>query len=307
MSIIKFAMTVLLVVAITTGCNTVANDLTSEPETNISIDESIINEQDNDNSINTVLWLLGNSDWSIANVVGSFSDSVWINDEYEIAELLSGEEQYTLYGMNRSFGTYRGSTATETAVLTQEVYLHKANESVNVFQLNDLNEESVVLAVESKWNAQPREVIELDLKSIDYVVMKLENYGYSATSYEYENLKFVYEIDLDGDGNNELIICESNIDESNYHNFELKISRYNKVNVLKKGESGFENLTVINDTFTSEEYWYEMYTGMNILDLNGDGNMEIILESIATEASLLSVFEVIGNKIEEVLSCYYGV
>jgi len=291
---------------IVTGSGTAEDDFDSVQQTNISTEEFIGTEHTNQN-INTVLWLQGNSSWSIANVLGSYSDNGWINDEYEIAEFLSGDEQYTLYGVNNSFGVYKGSAAVETAVITQEVDLHKESELVNVFAINDLSSESVVVAIEGEWNSQPREVVELDLSNVDFIVGKLEQYGYSEINYEYENLKYIYEIDLDGDGSTEVIVFESNIDDSNYHDFELKMSRYNKLNVLRKNDYGLENLVAINETFNPEEYWYQMHTGMNFLDLNGDGKIEILVESIASEASLLSVFEIIENNIEEVLSCYYGV
>jgi len=129
---------------IVTGSGTAEDDFDSVQQTNISTEEFIGTEHTNQN-INTVLWLQGNSSWSIANVLGSYSDNGWINDEYEIAEFLSGDEQYTLYGINNSFGVYKGSAAVETAVITQEVDLHKESELVNVFAINDLSSESVVV------------------------------------------------------------------------------------------------------------------------------------------------------------------
>ncbi len=74
-----------------------------------------------------------------------------------MASTLNGNEVYSVYSTLNLIDTYSGSYATETGVLTQEVELHKANESVNVFAEYDLNNEGALIALESNWNAKPRE------------------------------------------------------------------------------------------------------------------------------------------------------
>ncbi len=46
------------------------------------------------NDDNVILWLLGNQEWSISNIVGASTETGWINDEYEVASTLNGNEVY---------------------------------------------------------------------------------------------------------------------------------------------------------------------------------------------------------------------
>lgn len=258
------------------------------------------------NDDNVILWLLGNQEWSISNIVGASTETGWINDEYEVASTLNGNEVYSVYSTLNLIDTYSGSYATETGVLTQEVELHKANESVNVFAEYDLNNEGALIALESNWNAKPREIVELDLMQTDNVKLKLNEYGFSNTEYIFTNIKRVYELDLDNDGNLELIVFESNNDLSNFHDEDIELARYNKLTIVsKRKDANF--IEVINENYKPDEYWYLMYTGINFLDLDGDGTMEVIVESTGSEEDLLSVFTFMEDRVIEVLSCFYGV
>ncbi len=261
----------------------------------------------NPDNMNTIIWLQGGREWSIANIVGAVSDSIWFNDEYEVGSYLNGSEVYTIYGMNSNYGTYRGNKAIETGVGSMDVILNHNNEPINPYKVNDLNTENAIIAINSDWNVQPREVVEVDLNDVESTVLKLEQYDYSPGNYEYDNLKKVYDVDLDGDGSNELVILESNIDESNFLDENQKITRYSKLILLSIRDEGVLKLSAFDESFETDEYWYLMYSGFNFLDLNGDGSMEIIVESFGYEESLLYVFEFLGESLDEVLICFYGV
>lgn len=254
---------------------------------------------------NTILWILGNENWSIANIVGGSTESGWIDDELEVANALSGDEVYSVYDPLGLIGTYTGGHAIETGVMSQEVILHKDNNEINVF--SDVNESKngALIAVEGNWDAKPRVITQYDLEQTGVVKEILEAHGYTETDYIYQNLRYIYETDLDNDGYNELIVFESNIDLSNFHNESIEMSRYNKLNILS--EKDLSNVSVINRTYKADEYWYLMYTGLNCLDLNGDGKMEVVAETEGMEESLLFVFTYLESEVIEVISCFYGV
>ncbi len=106
-------------------------------------------------------------------------------------------------------------------------------------------------------------------------------------------------MDLDNDGNLELIVFESNNDLSNFHDEDIELARYNKLTIVsKRKDANF--IEVINENYKPDEYWYLMYTGINFLDLDGDGTMEVIVESTGSEEDLLSVFTFMEDRVIEV-------
>lgn len=268
-------------------------------------------QNENANNIsdkNTILWTIGSEEWTITHVIGATDKINWQDDDYLVAETLDGSEVYNVYGFNTSLGIFEGSIATETAVLTQEVQLSKNGDEVNLFLNNNKGDVSEsYFAIEGNWNAFPSEIVEINVADKIELFNVLCKYNYNESEYTIDDIQQAFIVDLDQDGMDELIILESNVRMSDFKNDVDKKGKYAKVFVLKLLEGANLELSIVDEYFEFEDYWYYYYHITNIMDVNGDGKLEVFVEIEGPEESVLEIYNIIDNEFIVVLSCYYGV
>lgn len=151
------------------------------------------------------------------------------------------------------------------------------------------------------WNLVPRlpKLISVTDKTYQKIAADfLRTKGISKTKI---NLSQIVEVDLDGDGSAEVIITGNFYKEGN---MEAQTPGDYSFALLQKTVNGkVQNILISGEFFTKRDYYDPPNTReiLAVADLNGDGRMEIVLDTHYYEGTWKQVFEVDGTKLSKVL------
>jgi hypothetical protein len=118
----------------------------------------------------------------------------------------------------------------------------------------------------------------------------------------------VIRIDLDGDGVEEVLITADTYGDKLYRHLQ-KRGTYSLVLLRKVINGKVETLVIEEDYFPSTRKYgvpHRYWVGA-VLDVDGDGVMEIVLHAMYYEGGGTSVYRVEENKVEQVLVAGWGV
>jgi hypothetical protein len=218
----------------------------------------------------------------------------------EMAGMLGGGETYRLYSMTRFIGTATGSKPEKV----REPGLPEF-----VVQMNPAPApRKEMIAIGGQWNALPRvpRLAGTDQEVYKEVVADfLKNKGVKNSKVK---LTQVIRIDLDGDGVEEVLVTADTYDEQLTRNLQKKDS-YSLVLLRKVINGKVETLVIEEDYFPSTRKYgvpHRYWVGA-VLDVDGDGVMEIVLHSRDYEGAGTSIYKIEGDKVTLVLVAGWGV
>jgi hypothetical protein len=224
-------------------------------------------------------------------LLGGSQNGKWL-DPAATAKSLKGGENYLLYTDKVIAGAYTGGVPAggePSCSRMQSVTLKPKPTVLGVF------------AIGGTWNALPRIPQELPVSTDTYrqaIARLLQDNGIAAPEIV---LTRILKIDLEGDGVDEVIISANRFAEKTGH--DVSVGDYSLV-VLRK-VSGNTVLTlplVANYYLKAQKLAYpNQYTLATILDLNGDGKMEIGVGITGWEKVGALGYEVEGNAVKNVL------
>lgn len=235
-------------------------------------------------------------------LIGGVSGGQWL-DADGIAPLLKGGERYRLYTLTKALGEVSGSGASadgEPCNGTREIVLSpKPKEGI---------------AVGGTWNALPRVPRTLSTNDPAYrqvVAGILRRHGFVRPKI---NITQILRIDLEGDGIEEAIVSATHLAEGLSVDggpmaVHAKPGDYSLVFVRKIIRGRVRDIVLTEAYFprkNSEPWTPTQDKVAAVLDLNGDGKMEIILHGGYYEGSWSSVFRLDGEKFENVFGCGCG-
>jgi hypothetical protein len=118
----------------------------------------------------------------------------------------------------------------------------------------------------------------------------------------------VMRLDLDGDGVEEVLVIADTYGEKLYRHVQ-KTGNYSLVLLRKVIHGKVENLVIEEDYFPANlKYGVPMRFRVGaVLDVDGDGAMEIVLHAMYYEGGGTSVFKIEGDKVTRVLVAGWGV
>lgn len=225
-------------------------------------------------------------------LLGGSQNGKWL-DPASTAKLLKGGESYNLYTDKVITGAYTGNAPVAgepTCSRMQRVTLKPKPTVLGVF------------AIGGTWKALPRVPQEIPVSNDTYrqaIGKLLQDNGISNPEIV---LTRILKIDLEGDGSDEVIISANRFAEKTGH--DVTAGDYSLV-VLRK-VSGNTVLTlplVANYYLKAQKLAYpNQYTLATVLDLNGDGKMEIGVGITGWEKVGTLGYEVEGNAVKNVLS-----
>jgi hypothetical protein len=235
-------------------------------------------------------------------LMGGVAGGKWLEAD-ALAPMLKGGERYRLYTLTRAMGETTGakpSSAGEPCNGTNEIAFSSKPEGG--------------IAVGGSWNALPRVPRSLSTNDPAYrqaVAAVLRRHGFNRPEI---NITQVLRVDLDGDGIEEALVSASHLAEGisvkgGPMAVHGKPGDYSFV-VLRKIVRGKVQDILLAEHFYPRKIEYPetpmQYEVAAVLDLNGDGKMEVIVRGAYYEGSGSSVFRLVGNKAVEAFGCGCG-
>jgi hypothetical protein len=225
-------------------------------------------------------------------LLGGIQDGNWV-DAATTAASLKGGESYSLYSdaafLGKSIGTVPRMGAPSCPDM-QDI------------TLDPIPQVNPAIAIGGEWNALPRVLQDISTENWIYLQAVNDLLTDNGIVDPKVQLTRVLKTDLEGDGVDEILIAASYFYEETGHN--VTAGDYSIV-VLRK-VMGNEVVTLpmpADFYFRSQQFTFpEKYTLTAVLDLNGDGRMEIIVGITGWEKAGSLVYEVVDFEIRNVLA-----
>jgi hypothetical protein len=237
---------------------------------------------------------------------GAVADGKWIKAEAAAKSITAGTV-YRVYGLTQSIGEATGSKPKPGE---EEVC-----SDIFTVSLSPKSEKGAI-AIAAPWNALPRKVQSLDKTQtvyVDAVRDLLKTKGIEQPKVKIDN---IVRVDLDGDGEEEVLIGATNYfsKEQDIVPMRSPAGSYSMV-ILRRTVAGKVETQLVDGEFHPKAYVSKndsfdapnVYTMMAVLDLDGDGKMEIVINSSYYEGASTTIYRCKPNKVEKLLTVSCGV
>jgi hypothetical protein len=238
-------------------------------------------------------------------VMGGVSDGKWVESE-AMAALMKGGERYNLYSLTRKLGERTGTKpVSEGAPCESTMYVKDL--------AGDAKGEKELIAVGGDWNALPRVPKVESTSSLVYRTAVADLLRRNGIRRPQVNITSVLRVDLEGDGTEEVLISATRVKRWQEGGISAGFDAGDySVVLLRKLINGKVETIVLNGEYhtrardTSNDPPPNEYKVAAVLDLNGDGRMEVIVQGGYYEGDWKTVYSINGRKVENLFGCGCG-
>jgi hypothetical protein len=231
-------------------------------------------------------------------LVGGVAEGKWLNDERAV-KLLRGGESYHVYGFNKLLGLATGGKPTLAEL---------PHEGLQIVPLIKAPKGGVI-ALGGEWNASPRRARLTSTDQPVFIKAVAEFLEARGLKEPKVNITQIVRVDLDGGGEEDVLISGTN-----YFSKEGRLSRtipagsYSFV-LLRRTVRNSVQTQLIEGEFhpqTKTEAYPGKYKISAVLDLDGNGKMEVVVSGDYFEGDSITVWSCARTKPEKLLEVAGG-
>ena len=231
-------------------------------------------------------------------LLGGSRGGVWVGPSVAAAQL-NGGETYRLYTLAGTAGQATGERATR--------YIGDPCSWVQWVTLKPEPTRGAVGVVGS-WNARPRASVDLGTQSEVYRDAVAEILRSNGIPNPEVRLTRVLRVDLEGDGVDEVVLTATRLVDG-ASSPQVAAGDYS-IALIRKVVNGQVQTTMLAESYFLKADTFiapSEYTLANLVDLNGDGRLEVIVRWQYYEGNGMVVHEVVGDRVRAVLEEGCGV
>lgn len=227
----------------------------------------------------------------VGGLIGGVQNGKFV-DAKTAAKSLKGGDSYDLFSMmGKEEGEMTGQKPENDMDVCTDFYYVKTDPEAK---------SGVSLSGDYRWNPVPRIPKSLSLTSAAYKKVAADFLKLNGIPKPVVQLTQLYSIDLDNDGVDEVILTATRY--SNENAASAKTGDYSFTIVRKVVGGKVKNLSLGGD-FIKKGFDFgapNTYEVSAVIDLNGDGKMEIVHHGAYYEGSGSAVYEIKNGKAEEI-------
>jgi hypothetical protein len=238
---------------------------------------------------------------------GATADGKWLKAD-ETAKMISGETTYQVYGLTEALGESKGG---KPKTGEEDVCSDVLTVSLSP------KPEKGVIALAAPWNGLPRKPRATDTKQKEYVDAVRDFLKTKKIEQAKVKIDSILRVDLEGDGEDEVLISATNyFSKDDTVPMRSPAGGYSMV-LLRKVVAGKVATQLVKGEFypkafskaAQEEGRFDApnaYKVIAVLDLDGDGKMEVVVGSNYYEGEEITIYRCDPKKVEELLSVACG-
>lgn len=231
-------------------------------------------------------------------IIGAHSEGKWLSSE-EAGKALGPGRKYRLFKLTGEFGDATGGKSAPNADVCPDIWEQELTPAT----------ENRAIAVAAPWNPMPRTARANDKTQEVYVKAARDFLLTKGIRNPVVKITQLLRVDLDGDGEDEVLLSATNYPGRAGESPLSAVSGNYSFVLLRHVVNGKVQTKLIDGEFYPKANGFNApnrYEVLGLLDLDGDGRLEIILQSAYYEGGGTSVWRFGSGKIERVLQIECG-
>lgn len=229
-------------------------------------------------------------------LIGGFFENNWI-DQQKTFDLINITENYKVYKKDE----YISDSIGEKIKLSKEDKIF--SNSINILKLDKTKDKNII-AISANFEILKRKIIEMKNNNRTYKNIVKDILIESDMKKNDVVIKQLYKFDIDDDNESEYLIVASDLEDDQNTQIQKKYSMI----ILRKNIDGIPKNIFLKKTFYNLPYnkkntFSEVVT---IADLNNDNHYEIIIKDEFPNSLKYSLYKLIDNKFEILISTGYS-
>ena len=231
-------------------------------------------------------------------LIGAIHSGKWL-EPMESTNSVKHGAKLPVYGVTGKIGTV------ETVKLDAE---NEPCPDRPIVRLNPRKVKNGGVAFAASWNPLPRKIESIDAKQKQHVDLVREFLHERGLRDPVAHVSQIFRVDLDGDGHDEFVISATHYKNGDEIPDESSPNTYSFV-AVERFIDGKPKIELVDGEFypkAKADAAPNKFEIAALLDLNGDGKIEIVLRSAYYEGDEISVYQYLPSGVKKVLSVGCG-